>query len=238
MSKSIYDSLQCLWMSSGMVTYRLCDKKFNCENCLFDKVMRNQKIELKELSTYEKPQGIINDKLEALEELTFSPNYIYLKNNLILKNLFGNTYYMGISPLASTILDCTTGFNYCKDGVPVQTNFPILQFHGEWGSLKVAAPLNFYCLGRLKQEINSENINDWFLLVEIYPSEIESSILTESEYIEEIHSTKEILSTVYGEFHQSVGVTMNDGGVFVQNLSHALDNRQYYKLLKALFSHK
>ena len=31
---------KCLWVSSGVVSYKLCDLEYNCENCPFDRVIR------------------------------------------------------------------------------------------------------------------------------------------------------------------------------------------------------
>ena len=36
-----YESMKCIWMASQVVEYKLCDNNFDCENCPFDKVMRN-----------------------------------------------------------------------------------------------------------------------------------------------------------------------------------------------------
>jgi glycine cleavage system H lipoate-binding protein len=33
-------SLKCIWMSAGIVNYKLCDHNFECETCEFDKVMQ------------------------------------------------------------------------------------------------------------------------------------------------------------------------------------------------------
>ncbi len=43
-----YDSMQCIWMQSNIIKYKLCDFNFDCDNCLFDKVMRNRKNEINE----------------------------------------------------------------------------------------------------------------------------------------------------------------------------------------------
>jgi hypothetical protein len=32
---------KCVWMASGVVTYRLCDLEFNCEVCPFDRAIRD-----------------------------------------------------------------------------------------------------------------------------------------------------------------------------------------------------
>ncbi|MDY0082451.1 MAG: hypothetical protein RBR74_04655, partial [Ignavibacteriaceae bacterium] len=36
-----YEMLKCIWMTSGVIDYKLCDNNFDCENCPFDKVIRN-----------------------------------------------------------------------------------------------------------------------------------------------------------------------------------------------------
>ena len=31
---------KCVWMASGVVTYKLCDFEYNCESCPFDQALR------------------------------------------------------------------------------------------------------------------------------------------------------------------------------------------------------
>ena len=33
---------QCVWMSSGLIAYKLCTRDYCCEECLFDRVIRNE----------------------------------------------------------------------------------------------------------------------------------------------------------------------------------------------------
>ena len=35
------DELPCIWMEAGIVDYKLCDRKFDCENCPFDAIMKS-----------------------------------------------------------------------------------------------------------------------------------------------------------------------------------------------------
>ena len=32
---------KCVWMESGVVTYKLCDCEYNCEACPFDRALRD-----------------------------------------------------------------------------------------------------------------------------------------------------------------------------------------------------
>lgn len=35
-----YGGMPCVWMSAGLVAYKLCDRGFECEGCPFDRAMR------------------------------------------------------------------------------------------------------------------------------------------------------------------------------------------------------
>lgn len=34
------DSLPCIWMSAGLLSYRLCDREYDCEHCPLDAALR------------------------------------------------------------------------------------------------------------------------------------------------------------------------------------------------------
>jgi hypothetical protein len=218
----------------SLIKYKLCDKHFKCDNCLFDKVMRNVKLEIEDLES-DSSFNIIEQKLKRLNELEFSHNFIYLKNGLIVKNLFGNTYYLGISPLAYTLLDHCTGFNCCKDGTPVQPQNPIAQFLGKWGTYKLLSPLNFYCLGRLKQEIQNSSPHEWFLLIEANPADIESAKISITEYNLKFKEVEGFLSQINDDIRETKS-ELNNKGAEISRLCQLLNDEQYLKLLKILFS--
>ncbi|MEI6127990.1 MAG: hypothetical protein WCQ99_15695, partial [Pseudomonadota bacterium] len=33
---------KCIWMTTGLISYKLCTRDFRCEECIFDQVMRNE----------------------------------------------------------------------------------------------------------------------------------------------------------------------------------------------------
>lgn len=72
-----YEMLKCIWMTSGVIDYKLCDNNFDCENCPFDKVIRN-------LCDENETQfiGIVNDAktiFNKLQSIKYDNNIIYLK---------------------------------------------------------------------------------------------------------------------------------------------------------------
>ena len=40
---STNESSHCIWMSAGVISFKLCPIKFDCEQCDFDAVMRQKK---------------------------------------------------------------------------------------------------------------------------------------------------------------------------------------------------
>ena len=107
MKEQNYENLKCIWMSSNLVEYKLCDKNFDCDNCVFDKVMRNLFNEnSKKANTMEdKSTNIFEKILSKINELEFPERLFYLKNNLTAKHLFSKTYSLSLSGLSKILLD-------------------------------------------------------------------------------------------------------------------------------------
>ena len=102
--------MNCIWMASELVKYKLCERDFNCDDCEFDKVMRNLSVKLEDNQSFKTAsEGQNEDLLEKLirriEDEVFNEKVVYLKNQLVLKNLFGNAYYLGINPIVLYLLD-------------------------------------------------------------------------------------------------------------------------------------
>jgi len=50
-------NLQCVWMAAGLVSYKLCDREYDCEHCPFDAAFRG--VESGPESTEPKPRGAV-----------------------------------------------------------------------------------------------------------------------------------------------------------------------------------
>ena len=78
LKRNKYDMLKCIWMNSGVIDYKLCDHNFDCENCPFDKVIRNL-CNKKETDFYETVNDA-NTIFNKLQSVKYDNNIIYLKN--------------------------------------------------------------------------------------------------------------------------------------------------------------
>ena len=226
-----YCSLRCVWMDAGVVSYKLCDMNFDCENCLFDKVMRNDNYE----NSPVRERDMIEQKIVSVNEAGIIKGNIFLKNNLMIKKLLGKTYYLGLTPLAYTLLENIAGFNYCRDNTFVKEGDPLVQFIGDWGSIKILSPLNFYCLSRLKQELNDISSKEWFSLIELEPEELSAGEISDEHYLQNCTEI-EVLFNNYKSDFPNIGTTLNDGGEKIHYIYHIMGNKNYYTIINKLFN--
>jgi hypothetical protein len=232
-------STKCIWMDAEIIKYKLCDRKFDCENCLFDKVMRNDNFESIRFHYEHSPlreNDLLEKKISAIKEARIPKGNIYLRNNIMVKKLLGKTYYLGLTPLAYNLLENAAGFNYCRDNILVKTGDPLVQFIGDWGSIKIPSPLNFYCLGRLKHELNDISSKEWFSLIELEPEIIQSEQISEEQYLSNCSAVETIFNRFKSDF-PDIGTTLNDGGEKLRYLYQVIGAKRYYTVMEKLFNH-
>jgi hypothetical protein len=233
-------TMQCVWMEAEVVKYKLCDRSFDCENCLFDKVMRNDNFESIRFHYEHSPireRDLLDNKISAIKEARTPKGNIYLKNNIMVRKLLGKTYYLGLTPLAYTLLENVAGFNYCRDNMLVKSGDPLVQFIGDWGSTKILSPLNFYCLGRLKQELNDISTKEWFSLVELEHDELVYSQISEDQYLSNCSAVETIFNRFKADY-PDIGTTLNDGGEKLRYLYQVIGSKRYYTVIEKLFGHE
>lgn len=231
-----YQDLKCIWMSSSVVDYKLCDKDFNCDNCQFDKVLRNLAIDSKQQnSSFDSSASIIDSLLKKVKNQVFEPKNIYLKSQLVVKHLFAETYYLGINPMILLFLD---NINSVKDAGHqgfILKNQALFRVEGEWGYITFTSPMNFTLLDKLN--LNAEDIlsNKWFAIISTDEPEIASArISREQWYNSQVNSLN--LLTDYKQNTPKIGTTLMDGGFPVNNLNRLLGNVEYLKILSKLIN--
>jgi len=231
-----YQDLQCIWMSSQVVDYKLCDKSFDCENCQFDKVIRNLSVETKQKNYYGDTTGvsILDSVMQKVKSQAYEPKYVYLKNQLVVKHLFANTYYLGIDP---SILSFFDNINLVKDGGHqgyILKNQALFRVEGEWGYMTFTSPMNFTLLDKLN--LNPEEIftNKWYAIISLDQPEITNARISKEEWYSRQANSLKLLNDYKMDFPK-IGATMMDGGSPVANLNRYLGKNEYLKLLSKLF---
>ena len=230
---SNYGMLKCIWMSSGVIEYKLCDKKFDCETCQFDKVIRNFSSEDK-LTSSGVPV-IINIVLNKLENIKYDEQIIYLKNHLIARQILPNTYYLGVNPMLISYLDNFGMMMECGAGKSISSGQSLMNFFGEWGTVSISAPMNFSIYDKVNNPSDDPMKSKWFAIIGAIPQEISSGKLEFAEWDllrqKSINIIKDIKTS-----YPKVGPTMNDGGSQFKYLHQILGKDKYLEILKTLIS--
>jgi len=226
-------SIKCVWMASNVIDYKLCDRNFDCENCLFDKAMRNNlhnyrnEIVSKQLNRFKK---VIERIIASIEKDKESKNVIYLKNHLSIKKIIDNKFYLGLSPLALKILE---DFSIEKSDKNIfGKNEKFVEIKGSWGEVSITAPFSFKVL----DYAISDNYNSkWIAIAELNEDEIQQNMLSALDYQNDImYLSREL-------YHQylntpDIGPTIYDGGKEIQFLHQIIGKEKYNDILNHLFA--
>ena len=231
LKRNKYEMLKCVWMTSGVIEYKLCDNNFDCENCPFDKVIRN-------LSNEKGTQvnGIVNDAdtiFNKLQSIKYDNNIIYLKNNLIAKEICANTFYLGINPILVNFLDNVTSMTIDESRKNISIGEQVLKINGIWGSVSISSPLNLLIYNKVGDPIDNPLKTEWFAIMGAAQKDVLSSKLHKKEWdklhAKAIGAIAEIKTEV-----PKVGPTMMDGGSQIKFLHQLIGNKRYIDILNSL----
>jgi len=228
-----YESMKCIWMASQVVEYKLCDNNFDCENCQFDKVMLNY-LDGKKA----KPNEITNiaDGISSsLNNIRYDDQIIYLKNNLIAKQICPNTFYFGINPIFISFLDTISSMTISECNKSLVTGQDIMQISGIWGSVNFSAPMNFLIYDVLGNPSYDLLKSQWVAIIGIADQEISKEKLYQKEWEKLHHDAINIIEEIKTQNPQ-VGSTMMDGGTQIEFLHQLVGKKRYLDILNSLIT--
>ena len=231
LKRNKYEMLKCVWMTSGVIDYKLCDHNFDCENCPFDKVIRNLCNE-KETEF----NGIVNDTdtiFNKLESIKYDDSIIYLKNSLVAKEICANTFYLGINPILVNLLDNANSMmiDECRKNISVGEQ--IIQINGNWGSVSISSPINLLIYNKVGDPANYQLKSDWFAIIGAVHQDVLSSKLHQKEWDKMHAKATGAISEIRTQV-PIVGDTMMDGGSQIKFLHQIVGNKKYIDILNSL----
>ncbi len=223
-----YEKMKCIWMASQVIEYKLCDNKFDCENCQFDKVMRNLLNE-KELQNAD----IVNIISNKLQSINYDNNIIYLKNNLIAKEICHDTYYLGINPILISFLDTVSFLSVYKSKKNILTDQQVINILGEWGSISLSAPMNFMIYDLLDFPIDTLLTLKWVAIIGAVDKQISNGRLYQEEWNTMHQKALSTIEQIKSHIPQ-VGNTMMDGGTKIKFLHQLVGKKRYINILNSI----
>jgi hypothetical protein len=235
-NNSINTDLKCIWMTSGLIKYKLCDREFDCENCEFDKVIRNlstgNQVSCEKNNTAEtESEDPLKRLIKRIEQENYDNKIIYLKNQLVIKNLFGNAYYLGINPAVLFMLDDFDLINEFHSS-EIKQNQIILSLEGSWGIKQFISPINFMIIEKIN--FYQFKLNQWYAVILFNEGDIDDFRYTETEWINEKNRLINILKS-YIPLKPQIGTSLMDGGEKIKYFHQYLGRDEYINLLNGVF---
>jgi len=225
-----YEKLKCIWMASQVLDYKLCDNKFDCENCQFDKVMRNLLNEKETQNT-----DIANIIFNKLQSIKYDNKIIYLKNNLIAKEICQGTFYLGINPIFISFLDTVSFLSVYESKKNILTDQQVINILGEWGSISLSAPMNFMIYDLLDFPIDTLLTLKWVAIIGAVDQEISNGRLYQEEWNTKHQKALSTIEEIKLNVPQ-VGNTMMDGGTKIKFLHQLIGKKRYINILNSMNS--
>jgi hypothetical protein len=222
-------------MSSELVKYKLCDREFDCDNCEFDKVMRNLSLKLEDIqqgkNSEEQNADLIDKLYKRIESETYDEKIIYLKNQLVLKNLFGNAYYLGINPIVLYLLD-DINLLHEFNNKEIKRDQIIFTLEGNWGLKQFISPVDFMVIEKIN--FSQFRLNKWYAIILFNGIEREDEMLSLNEFIDEKNEVLSFLKK-HSLKNPEIGNTLMDGGKKVKFLYQYIGKQNYMGLLNRVF---
>jgi len=229
--------LKCVWTSTGDVGEKLCDKKFECENCEFDKQMRSSKSPGNIKEFYLNPDFSLIDevihKLSSLKNISYPPGYKF-SNTLLLKKFLGETHFLGLNPVLNVLFDNITTAEIFGSGARYLEGENIFDIRGEWGNYVITAPFELTFESEIiPPDSNSEG--RWIGFVKCNEDNVNAACLSKEQYAKSIDNVCRNLKK-YTDKSVTVGTTMYDGGERLKYIYQIIGKENYLKILTVILS--
>lgn len=233
------DSMPCIWMSAGLVAYKLCDREYDCESCPFDAAMRGCAATTPTVPT---PTD--------MPEPEFPGDRHYHRGHLWVRSVGSCRVRIGLDAFGAELLRralCGTGALLLpRPGTPARAGHPLCWIHDEAEIVALRSPITgrvtvTHGLVRHRPELLFEDPygDGWLaeLRVGARAAERNRALLGPARIRELSLEQRNALGDAVHTFVQAAGVgvgpTMQDGGESTRDPRTVLGARRYYEVISA-----
>lgn len=251
-------SSKCVWMEAGIVSYKICDRNFECETCPLDLGLRGEKnnglnysdneiqqcVEpnTKKNSTAPKPHSsyerLLKFKLDEQRYVNAGHSWIKVLNQ--------NQVKIGIDDIVATALGAIDEVILPQPGEKVKRGAScgqVLQFEHIFS---IVSPVSGQVveinkeLTKFPNQLTLDPLNKGWMMV-IRPDNLEQDLklcrsgdALMSWYLKEFKWFECHLAKGFDQHCNKVGITLTDGGEISRNLRNHLPKDQYRQMIISL----
>jgi glycine cleavage system H protein len=239
---------RCIWMTAGVISFKLCPLDYDCEQCDFDQVMRSQVRSSREKSRVRPDRseipvssaGIATGSVDSKKPLFFTFSASELDQDLYLhpahlwiRQLEEGKWKVGIDSLLAYVLPTAAKVDLNRPGTRMLQNQLLGKVHTQAGTIPLAAPLS----GRLVQTnprlgespgiVQEDPYGEgWLAVMESSPGESDLKSYTAGAssrtFLEEEAQHLRFLLKHRGIELDNIGETLPDGGAHIKHLHQVL----------------
>jgi len=260
--------MNCVWVDAGLVSYKLCDRGFECENCPFDRVMRQQPNPVSESVVVRQPGalkensgdasshdhealiGLVGTFLNPPQSRPLPTDRMYTKNHMWAKEIDSNRYRIGLDHFAASLLQDVGTIILPQAGTVYQRNMPFAWIILDNEPVAVRSPLNgkIAASNSALRESPSVIYDDpydagWLIEATVVDKDRPKTKPVDAGLMNEIHCDqfRQLQQSIISDIDKtwsSAGTTMMDGGGKPKSVRDIVGAKKYTSMLKGLLSVK
>ena len=252
------NEFRCQWMDAGVVEYKLCDKKFLCDQCAFDLEIRfhQHSVECQSVpiaatapSDFGRQfrfEDIVKRRLDTLCAYPLPDDRLYHRNHFWMKANEKGIYRFGMDVAAANLWQPIMSVVVSRVPNEVKRMDPYCWIMLSEGAISLRAPVDGLLM-RFNPEIvrqpslittdpfgkgwlmemslknRARGMNDFYRADEIQETQRRS-----------LASLANNLEEAYSQTRPAVGITMNDGGIAMQNIENILGAKTYFEIVSRI----
>jgi len=154
---------RCIWMTAGVVSYKLCPFQYDCEHCEFNKVMQHQfkeNVTVKTVTGSKRRSAVpatsdTEDSFFTFSDRELPEEFYFHLTHVWVRPQECHTWEMGIDPLLSYILPPPIGFELFTERKGLTQNEVLGRIITTGGSVFLITPLSG-SLVRMNSEVSKQ----------------------------------------------------------------------------------
>ncbi len=256
----------CIWVEAGLISYKLCDRNLECDECPFDLVIRQKSAPAYDSSSSaEKKTGSGKSDAQAqprqeslldiIRNIFGAPlrdkppaDRSYSRGHVWVKPVTERTYRVGLDHYASSLLEGVGSVVFPQDGTASVRENPCAWIICDDATITVQSPINGKIVGSNRRLVDEAGLlrsdpyeSGW--LNEIASEEgIQKGFLdssgAESVSREQFQQLKQGMLAELDNRPPALGVTLMDGGIRPSSLRDIIGPSEYVVFLQRLLSNR
>lgn len=248
---------KCVWMDAGIVSYKICDRDFQCETCPLDIGLKggenfdtnhpNEKIKSSKKLKNQETNSIINDSSCAHSfKYKLDKNYFVNPGHCWCKVIYKNRVKIGIDDIVATAMGAIDEVILPSPAEKITRDFSCGQIIQFKHIFSLVSPISGKVLKTntelvsIPNQVTLDPLNKGWLL-EIIPDNLEQDLkycrsgdALLSWYLKEINWLESNLAQGFQQENMNVGITLTDGGEISRNLRNYLPKDNYRRLILSM----